>query len=64
MKLYYHKHEFNPGMRYVAAGGWRPFAFLQHGGWFYASLRHPIRMARWWWRFCVVIPKSRGWRWD
>jgi hypothetical protein len=44
---------------------WHQWAYwLQHGGWFYLQPTHPIATLRWWWRFCVTIPRSRGWRWD
>lgn len=38
--------------------------WLQHGGWFYVDARHPISTVKWWIRFAITIPKSRGWRWD
>lgn len=44
------------GWFYLSVYGFRPFKFLQHGGW--ACLN-----AKWFWRFLVVVPRSRGWRW-
>lgn len=41
---------------YLSFGDFRPFGFLQHGGWFCLSLP-------WWKRFLWDVPKQRGWRW-
>ena len=42
---------------YLSLFGWRPFAFLRHGGWVYLSLP-------WFKRFGVDTRRERGWRWD
>jgi hypothetical protein len=40
---------------------WHRWAYwLNHCGWFYADIRHPVSLLRWWWRFAIVIPRSRG----
>jgi len=44
---------------------WHRWAYwLQHGGWFVIYWKRPLATLRWWWRFAVAIPRSRGWRWD
>lgn len=51
-----HFHRTNGGWVYVAFGSWQPFKWLMHGGWICLSLK-------WIWRFAVVVPRMRGWRW-
>ena len=48
--------------------GWwycsKGFHWLKHGGWFYFDIKHPRKTIQWWLRFSIIVPKSRGWRWD